>query len=69
MTLREGTQVLRRATLRLTAPFSLLGLPTLAVTTATPFTGVQLVANTGQDARLLGLALNAPTYGAVDVGA
>ena len=69
VTLREGTQVLRRATLRLTAPFSLLGLPTLALPTATPFTGVQLVANVGQDAHLLGLALNAPTYGAVGVGA
>ncbi|UBV41536.1 amidase [Deinococcus taeanensis] len=51
-----GPETLRRAVLRLTAPFSLLGAPTLALPTATPFVGVQLVAPHGEDDRLLGLA-------------
>lgn len=53
----EGTIPLRRAVLRITSPFSLLGAPTVAYPTATPFVGVQLVAPHGQDERLLGLAL------------
>lgn len=53
----EGTIPLRRAVLRLTAPFSLLGAPTVAYPSQTPFVGVQLVAPHGQDERLLGLAL------------
>ena len=48
---------LRRAVLRLTAPFSLLGAPTLALPSAAPFVGVQLVGRHGQDDRLLGLGL------------
>ncbi|MEF2278690.1 amidase [Deinococcus sp. YIM 134068] len=53
----EGRTLLRRAVLRLTAPFSLLGAPTVALPTSTPFVGVQLVARHGEDNRLLGLAL------------
>ena len=53
----EGTVPLRRAVLRLTAPFSLLGAPTVALPSATPFVGVQLVGRHGGDDRLLGLAL------------
>ncbi|GHF29040.1 amidase/aspartyl-tRNA(Asn)/glutamyl-tRNA(Gln) amidotransferase subunit A [Deinococcus metalli] len=53
----EGRVPLRRAVLRITAPFSLLGAPTLALPTTTPFVGVQLVARHGQDDRLLGLGL------------
>lgn len=53
--LREGVTPLRRAVLRLTAPFSLLGAPTVAVPSATPFVGVQLVGRHGEDDRLLGL--------------
>jgi len=53
----EGTVPLRRAVLRLTAPFSLLGAPTVALPTATPFVGVQLIGRHGEDDRLLGLAL------------
>lgn len=56
--LREGRTLLRRAVLRLTAPFSLLGAPTIALPTATPFVGVQLVGRHGEDDRLLGLALS-----------
>ncbi|THF88450.1 amidase [Deinococcus sp. KSM4-11] len=52
-----GVLPLRRAVLRLTAPFSLLGVPTLALPTATPFVGVQLIGRHGQDDRLLGLGL------------
>lgn len=55
--LREGRTPLRRAVLRLTAPFSLLGAPTVALPTSTPFVGVQLVGGHGEDDRLLGLAL------------
>ncbi|WP_052016592.1 amidase [Deinococcus sp. RL] len=51
-----GRLPLRRAVLRLTAPFSLLGLPALALPTARPFAGVQLVGRRGADDRLLGLA-------------
>ncbi|GBF06577.1 amidase [Deinococcus aerius] len=54
--LRGGVTPLRRAVLRLTAPFSLLGAPTVAVPSATPFVGVQLVGSHGEDDRLLGLA-------------
>lgn len=53
----EGTLPLRRAVLRLTAPFSLLGAPTVAYPSKTPFVGVQLVARHGEDDRLLGLTL------------
>lgn len=52
-----GPVPLRRAVLRLTAPFSLLGAPTVALPTSTPFVGVQLVGRHGADDRLLGLAL------------
>ncbi|WP_216319482.1 amidase [Deinococcus aestuarii] len=55
--LREGRTPLRRAVLRLTAPFSLLGAPTVALPTSAPFVGVQLVGRHGEDDRLLGLAL------------
>lgn len=58
--LREGHTLLRRAVLRLTAPFSLLGAPTVALPSAAPFVGVQLVGRHGEDDRLLGLALTAP---------
>lgn len=53
----EGRLPLRRAVLRITAPFSLLGAPVLALPTATPFVGVQLVGRHGQDDQLLGLGL------------
>lgn len=53
----EGNVPLRRAVLRLTAPFSLLGAPTVALPSTTPFVGVQLVGRHGEDDRLLGLAL------------
>lgn len=53
----SGTMPLRRAVLRLTTPFSLLGAPTLALPTAAPWIGAQLVGRHGEDARLLGLAL------------
>ena len=53
----EGTLPLRRAVLRLTAPFSLLGTPTVSLPTSTPFVGVQLVGRHGEDDRLLGLGL------------
>ena len=59
--LLEGQQVLRRAVLRLTAPFSLLGAPVLALPTRTPDVGVQLVGRHGGDARLLGLGLSLPS--------
>ncbi|GAA5435848.1 2-amino-5-chloromuconic acid deaminase [Deinococcus aquaticus] len=56
-----GPLPLRRAVLRLTAPFSLLGAPTAALPTAhhaggQPFVGVQLVGRHGQDDTLLALA-------------
>lgn len=54
----EGRTLLRRAVLRLTAPFSLLGAPVLALPTQTPFVGVQLVGRHDQDERLLGLSLS-----------
>ena len=53
----EGTVPLRRAVLRITAPFSLLGVPALAYPTATPYVGVQLIAPPDQDDWLLGLGL------------
>lgn len=53
----EGRLPLRRAVLRLTAPFSLLGVPVLALPSSAPFVGVQLVGHWGEDDRLLGLAL------------
>ncbi|WP_428194347.1 amidase [Deinococcus saxicola] len=52
-----GTLPLRRAVLRLTAPFSMLGVPTISLPTATPDVGVQLVGRHGEDDRLLGLGL------------
>ncbi|BDP42286.1 amidase [Deinococcus aetherius] len=55
--LREGRAPLRRAVLRLTAPFSLLGAPTASLPSRVPFAGVQLVGRHGEDDRLLGLAL------------
>lgn len=61
--LREGRTPLRRAVLRLTAPFSLLGAPTVALPTAAPFVGVQLVGRHGEDDRLLGLALGLENAG------
>ncbi|MBI0447217.1 amidase [Deinococcus sp. DB0503] len=57
VTLREGVTPLRRAVLRLTAPFSLLGVPTVALPSSAPFVGVQLVGRPDEDDRLLGLAL------------
>ena len=54
----EGVIPLRRAVLRITSPFSLLGAPVVAYPTQTPFVGVQLVGRHGEDDRLLGLALN-----------
>jgi len=54
--LLEGRTPLRRAVLRLTAPFSLLGAPTVSLPSPTPFVGVQLVGRHGEDDRLLGLA-------------
>ena len=54
-----GTVPLRVAVLRLTVPFSLLGLPTLVLPQRTPdglSVGVQLVGGRGQDERVLGLA-------------
>lgn len=57
VTVGEGVLPLRRAVLRLTAPFSLLGVPTVSLPTAIPFVGVQLVGRQGEDDRLLGLAL------------
>ncbi|MBB6097930.1 Asp-tRNA(Asn)/Glu-tRNA(Gln) amidotransferase A subunit family amidase [Deinobacterium chartae] len=58
--LPEGTVPLRQAFLRLTAPWSLLGVPVLSVPLPLgPLSvGAQLIAPWGQDARLLGLALN-----------
>ncbi|MDV6375209.1 amidase [Deinococcus arenicola] len=53
----EGVLPLRRAVLRLTAPFSLLGAPTVSLPTSTPYVGVQLVGRHGEDDRLLGLGL------------
>ena len=55
--LSGGPEVLRRAVLRLTAPFSLLGAPTLALPTRTQDVGMQLVGRHGDDERLLGLGL------------
>lgn len=52
--LGEGTLPLRRATLRLNTPFSLLGVPVLSLP-AGNFVGVQMVGQSGQDNRLLGL--------------
>ncbi|AXG98507.1 amidase [Deinococcus wulumuqiensis] len=57
VTLLEGPQMLRRAVLRLTAPFSLLGVPTLALSTLARHVGIQLVGRRGADERLLGLGL------------
>ncbi|EYB68193.1 amidase [Deinococcus phoenicis] len=54
---QEGRVPLRRAVLRLTAPFSLLGAPTAVLPSSAPFVGLQLVGRHGQDNRLLGLAL------------
>ncbi|WP_019012252.1 amidase [Deinococcus aquatilis] len=59
--LEGGPLPLRRAVLRLTAPFSLLGVPALALPTATPFVGLQLMMRHGEDDRLLGLGLSAET--------
>ncbi|MDB5045821.1 MAG: amidase [Deinococcus sp.] len=55
--LEGGPLPLRRAVLRLTAPFSLLGVPALALPTTTPFVGVQLMMRQAEDDRLLGLGL------------
>ncbi|ULH16434.1 amidase [Deinococcus sp. KNUC1210] len=55
-----GTVPLRVAVLRLTVPFSLLGLPTLVLPLPTPgglSMGVQVVAKRGEDRQLLGLGL------------
>lgn len=54
----EGRVLLRRAVLRLTSPFSLLGAPAVAFPTATDYVGVQVVAAHGQDYPLLGLMLS-----------
>ncbi|RJF73472.1 amidase [Deinococcus cavernae] len=62
--LGEGITPLRRAVLRLTTPFSLLGAPVVAYPTAAPFVGVQLVGRHGEDDRLLGLALGLEESGA-----
>lgn len=53
----EGRRPLLQAVLRLNAPFSLLGVPTVALSTNEPYVGVQMVMPRGQDNRLLGLAL------------
>ncbi|MBZ9753098.1 amidase [Deinococcus sp. HMF7604] len=53
-----GPLPLRRAALRLTAPFSLLGTPVVTLPTGLPFVGAQLVGHHGQDEHLLGLALS-----------
>ncbi|MFC4639413.1 amidase [Deinococcus hohokamensis] len=55
--LPAGPVLLRRAVLRLSAPFSLLGVPALAVPSSQPYVGVQLIAPRGADERLLGLGL------------
>jgi Asp-tRNA(Asn)/Glu-tRNA(Gln) amidotransferase A subunit family amidase len=52
-----GHLPLRRAVLRLNAPFSLLGAPVVALPASAPFVGVQFVGRHGEDDRLLGLAL------------
>ncbi len=52
-----GIMPLRRAALRLTAPFSLLGAPVIALPSQTPYLGVQLVGKHHQDDFLLGLGL------------
>ncbi|CAM4455926.1 hypothetical protein DEMA109039_21990 [Deinococcus marmoris] len=57
MEVEAGTLPLRRVVLRLTAPFSMLGVPTISLPTATPYVGVQLVGRHGEDDRLLGLGL------------
>ncbi|QLG10456.1 amidase [Deinococcus sp. D7000] len=57
VTVGEGVLPLRRAVLRLTAPFSLLGVPTVSLPTAAPSVGVQLIGRHGEDDRLLGLGL------------
>ena len=46
---------IRPAVLRLTAPFSMLGAPAVALPSGVDWLGVQLVAPWGEDARLLGL--------------
>ncbi|GGK92342.1 amidase [Deinococcus radiotolerans] len=56
VSLPGGPTPLRRAVLRLTAPFSLLGVPVVALPTRTAFVGAQLIAPRGQDDRLLGVA-------------
>lgn len=53
-----GPLPLRRAVLRLTTPFSLLGAPTLSLPAQGTDIGVQLVGRHGQDERLLGLGLS-----------
>lgn len=62
--LGEGSIPLRRAVLRLTSPFSLLGVPVVAYPSETPFVGVQLVGCPGEDDHLLGLALHLEGTGA-----
>ena len=56
MDLPGGPVPLRRAVLRLTVPFSLLGLPSVALPTTEPWVGVQLAAPRAADKRVLGLA-------------
>ena len=57
--LPEGVRPVRQAILRLTAPWSLLGVPTLSLAqpTAGLSVGVQIIAPWGRDAELLALAL------------
>ncbi|MPY66101.1 amidase [Deinococcus sp. SDU3-2] len=58
-----GRVPLRRAMLRLTVPFSLLGLPSVALPTGMPFVGVQLVGPRGEDGWVLGLAQSLDALG------
>ncbi|WP_261663906.1 amidase [Deinococcus sp. Marseille-Q6407] len=53
--LPDGPTNIRLAVLRLTAPFSLLGAPAVALPSGVDWLGAQLVAPWGEDTRLLGL--------------
>ncbi|UQN05775.1 amidase [Deinococcus sp. QL22] len=66
--LEGGPLALRRAVLRLTAPFSLLGVPALALPTQAEGVGVQLMMRQGHDDRLLGLGLALETGAGSDAG-
>lgn len=55
VTLNGGPTPLRPAVLRLTVPFSMLGAPAVALPSAVPWVGVQLIARWNEDMHLLGL--------------